>query len=60
MDSLNRSLQVLGETPIKKKHLRERKYPKAKVEKVTSAIKRKLNISSEEEIDTPDSEMILY
>jgi hypothetical protein len=40
VDSLNNSLQVLGETPIKKKRLNEKYYPKNKVEKVTSAIKR--------------------
>lgn len=33
VDSLNNSLQILGETPIKKKRLNEKNYPKNKVEK---------------------------
>lgn len=55
----NNSLQILRETPIKKKRLNEKNYPKNKVEKVTSAIKRKLNVSSDEKvIDTTEAEIV--
>lgn len=47
VDSLNNSLRVLGETPIKKKRLSEKNYPKTKIEKLSFAIKRKLNVSPE-------------
>ena len=62
LETLNASLQSVGESPIKKKRLCEAKYPKKKLIKVTSAIQRKVLLlpSGEEELDDhSESEMIV-
>lgn len=42
IESLNRSLIAIEETPIKTKRLTEKKYPEAKIQKVTDAFRTKI------------------
>lgn len=42
IEALNKSLTAMKETPIKKKRLTERKYPEAKIKKVTEALRTKI------------------
>jgi hypothetical protein len=37
----NNNLHAVGESPVKKRWLQERKYPKKEIKKVTSAVKEK-------------------
>ena len=57
---LNLSLQSINETPIKKKRLSEKKYPKSKFKKISKALKQKvMNISdSDLSPDTTESDII--
>lgn len=63
IESLNRSLIAIEETPIKTKRLSEKKYPEAKIKKVTDAFRTKvLNLnpssSSSDSAEYVDSEII--
>lgn len=63
IESLNRSLIAMEETPIKTKRLIEKKYPEAKIKKVTDALRTKvLNLnpgsSSSDSTEYFDSEII--
>jgi hypothetical protein len=42
MQSLNESLQLIGESPIKKKTLGEGKYPKSKIKRTEKAVKTRI------------------
>lgn len=55
--SLNESLQSIGETPIKKKRLSERKYPKTKFKKVSKVLKEKILQFSDSDSSTESPEM---
>lgn len=60
IESLNDSLGLIDETPVKKKRLSEKKYPEKKLKKVTEALRIKILGLSPEHSDQPnyDSEII--
>ena len=63
IELLNSSLQFAGVSPIKKKRMKEKKYPKEKIKNVMKVVKKKmLNVSSSESeenpIETSESEII--
>ena len=51
LDPFNQCLSAIGETPVVKKKLQQVKYPKEKIKKITTAMKKKLSI-----LDASDSE----
>lgn len=60
LDSLNSSLQYLGESPVKKKRLQsEKKYPKQKLKKIASVLEHTYVAQPEkEESENGESEII--
>ena len=57
---LNLSLQSISETPIKKKKLSEKKYPKSKFKKISKALKQNVINTSDSDLsfDTAKSDII--
>ena len=55
LESLNTCLRAMGETPVVKEKLQLRKYPKEKMKKITTAMKKKISVS---EASDSESEMI--
>jgi hypothetical protein len=63
MQSLNESLQSIGESPIKKKRLGEGKYPTSKMNRIEKAVKTRIlnvpeNANSSAVSPSPDSEIL--
>lgn len=60
IESLNESLSLIDETPVKKKRLTEKKYPENKLKKVTEAFRTKiLGLSPDNPVEANyDSEII--
>jgi hypothetical protein len=63
MQSLNESLQSIGDSPIKKKRLGEGKYPTRKMKRIGKAVKTRIlnipeNVSSIAVSPLPDSEIL--
>jgi hypothetical protein len=62
MQSLNESLQSIGESPIKKKRHGEGKYPTSKMKRIEKAVKTILNIpenvNSSVVSSLPDAEIL--
>ena len=55
LESLNTCLRAMGETPVVKEKLQLIKYPKEKMKKITTAMKKKISVS---EASDSESEMI--
>lgn len=61
LDSLNSSLNILGESPISKKKLKLQKYPKEKFHKVETAVQKLFEMDDsvdDEIVQSAESEMI--
>jgi hypothetical protein len=63
MQSLNESLQSIGESPIKKKRLGEGKYPTGKMKRIEKAVKSRIlnipeNDNSSEVSPSHDAEIL--
>jgi hypothetical protein len=63
MQSLNESMQSIGESPIKKTRLREGKYPASKMKRTEKAVKTRIlyipeNINSCVVSPSPDVEIL--
>lgn len=62
--ALNESLSIIGETPIKKKRLNEKNYPKEKLKKVSAALQKNIfsleasNIEEQSYKDPIETEII--
>jgi hypothetical protein len=64
MQSLNESLQSIGESPIKKKRLGEGKYPTKKIKRIEKAVKIRIlnipeNVNSCAVSPSPDTEILI-
>jgi hypothetical protein len=63
MQSLNESLQSIGESPIKRKRLGEGKYPTSKMKRTEKAVKTWLlnipeNVNSSAVSPSPDADIL--
>jgi hypothetical protein len=63
MQSLNESLQSIGESPIKNKRLGEGKYPTSKMKRTEKAVKTRIlnipeNVNSSAVSPSPDAEIL--
>jgi hypothetical protein len=63
MQSLNESLQSIGESPIKKKRLGEGKYPTSKMKRIENSLKTRIrnipeNVNSSAVSPSPDAEIL--
>ncbi|KAG8183380.1 hypothetical protein JTE90_008282 [Oedothorax gibbosus] len=56
VQTINTSLQELGESPIDKRKLKYKKYSKSKVKKISSSMKRKLFVAIENSSSENDNE----
>jgi hypothetical protein len=63
VQSLNKSMQSIGESPIKKKRLGEGKYPTSKMKRIEKAVKSRIlnipqNVNSITVSPSPDAEIL--
>ena len=58
LETVNQCLSTLGETPIVKKKLQQAKYPKEKLKKITTAVKKKMLPEMESSDSDDESEII--
>jgi hypothetical protein len=63
MQSLNESLQLIGESLIKKERLSEGKYPTSKMKRIEKAVKTRIpnfpeNVNSSAVTSLPDAEIL--
>jgi hypothetical protein len=63
VQSLNESLQSIGESPIKKKRLGEGKYPTSKMNRIEKAVKTRIlnipeNVNLSAVFPSPDAEIL--